>query len=154
MISLWLLLTIMLAALMYFVRRLIRSGRRKLRDSMPSVPAPSMEIVPKASWANTRMIKWISISEFISVHTKCSDLIVIDLRENAELVPFPIPTAVVLPVSPNELVNVLEWLPADKAVVLCGASDLTIFMIETSFCKEGSGPLYVLDGDLHCAEVA
>jgi hypothetical protein len=48
----------------------------------------------------------------------------------------------------------LEWLPADRTVAFCGASNLCIFMIETSQCMEGSAPLYVLEGDLDLAEVA
>jgi hypothetical protein len=100
------------------------------------------------------MMKWISIGEFMTVLTTCSDLIVIDLRADAPFVPFPVPTAFVLPVTQNELDKVLDWLPADRTVAFCGASNLSIFLIETSPCMEGSAPLYVLEGDLHLAEVA
>jgi hypothetical protein len=100
------------------------------------------------------MTKWISINEFMTVLTTCSDLIVIDLRADARLVPFPVPTAIVLPIAPDELFNVLECLPTDRTVVLCGASNISVFMIETIPCKEGSAPLYVLEGGLHFAEVA
>ncbi|MGA2084105.1 MAG: hypothetical protein ABSG60_01135 [Terracidiphilus sp.] len=90
----------------------------------------------------------------MKVLKKCSDLIVVDLRPDAHQVPFPVPTAFVLPVSPNELDTVLELLPADKSVAFCGASNLCIFLIETSPCMEGSAPLYLLEGDLNFAEVA
>jgi hypothetical protein len=99
-------------------------------------------------------MQWISIGEFLSVLEKCGDLTVIDLRANAQWDPFPIPTAFALPVTPNELDNVLDSLPADRSVVFYGASNLSIFMIETSHCMEGSAPLYVLEGDLSFAEVA
>jgi hypothetical protein len=99
-------------------------------------------------------MQWISIGEFLSILAERSDLIVIDLRANARWDPFPIPTAFALPVAPNELDKALESLPADGCVVFCGASDLSIFMIETSSCMEGSAPLYVLEGDLKFAEIA
>lgn len=152
----WLLLAMMLAALMYSVWSITRSGRRELLNGIPSASNPSthLEIVPEPIWTQTRMIKWISIGEFKTIFTRSSDLIVIDLRANAQLVPFPVPTAFVLPVTPDELFRVLEWLPADRTVALCGASNISVFMIETIPCKEGSAPLYVLEGDLHFAEVA
>ena len=99
-------------------------------------------------------MKWISIDEFMMILTECNDLIVVDLRADAQLVPFPVPTAFVLPVSPNELDTALEMLPADRSAAFCGASNLSIFMIITSPWMEGSAPLYVLEGDLRLAEVA
>jgi hypothetical protein len=44
--------------------------------------------------------------------------------------------------------RVLEWLPGHWSVVFYGASNLSIFMIETSRFMDGSAPLYVLEGDL------
>lgn len=156
MYSLWFLPAILLAVPLLAVWRNTRSRRRELDKRIQSIIQPSApnEIVPEPVGLQTRMMKWISINEFMTVLTTCSDLIVIDLRANAQLVPFPVPTAFVLPVTPNELSNVLELLPADRTVALCGASNLSIFMIETIPCKEGSAPLYVLEGDLHFAEVA
>jgi hypothetical protein len=90
----------------------------------------------------------------MAVLTKCSDLIVVDLRAEAKSAPFPVPDALVIPVSPNDLIEMLECLPPDKSVAFCGASNLSIFMITTSPCMEGSAPLYLLEGDLGLAEVA
>jgi hypothetical protein len=156
MYSLWLLLAMVLAAPLYYVWQIRRFGRRELRESIPSISEPPTHpgILLKSTGVQTRMMKWISIGEFMAVLTKCSDLIVIDLRADAPWVPFSVPTAFVLRVTPNELVKVLECLPADRTVAFCGASNLCIFMIETSQCMEGSAPLYVLEGDLDLAEVA
>jgi hypothetical protein len=99
-------------------------------------------------------MKWISIEEFIAVLTRCSDLIVIDLRAEAQWVPFPAATAFVIPVVLNELDEVLECLPADRSVVFCGASNFSILIILTSLCMRGSAPFYFLEGDLGLAEVA
>jgi len=140
----------------YAVWQARRSARRELRDNLASVPQPPVEVTTALEPAagQTRVMQWISIGEFLSVLTKRSDLIVIDLRPNAEWDPFPISTAFALPVTPNELDTVLEWLPADRSVVFYGASNLSIFMIETSHCMQGSAPLYVLEGDLKFAEAA
>jgi len=131
-------------------------GRRKSLENTPCVPELSVDVttVPESTGSQTRVMQWISIGEFLSILTKCSDLIVIDLRSNAQSVPFSIPTAVVLPVSPNEMDKALESLPGDRSVVFYGASNLSIFMIETSGCMEGSAPLYVLEGDPGLEEVA
>jgi hypothetical protein len=156
MYSLWFLPAVLLAVPFLAVWRNTRSRRRELDKRIQSIIQPSApnEIVPEPVWLQTRMTKWISINEFMTVLTTCSDLIVIDLRADARLVPFPVPTAIVLPIAPDELFNVLECLPTDRTVVLCGASNISVFMIETIPCKEGSAPLYVLEGGLHFAEVA
>jgi hypothetical protein len=156
MYTLWFLLAMVLAAPMYAIWLIKRYGRRELCDSLPSVsqhPA-DLGIVFESTARQTRLMKWISVSEFMKVLTNCSDLIVIDLRTDAQWVQFPFPAAFVLPVTPKELDKVLECLPADRSVAFYGASNLSIFMIETSPCMEGSAPLYLLEGDLRLAEVA
>jgi hypothetical protein len=102
-------------------------------------------------------VRWISIDEFIAVLTRCSDLIVIDLRAEAQSVPFPASSAFVIPAVPNELDAVLECLPVDRSVVFCGASNFSMITILTSSCMRGSAPfyfLYFLEGDHGLAEVA
>jgi hypothetical protein len=99
-------------------------------------------------------MRWISVNEFMTILSERSDLVVVDLRADGLSVPFSVPTASVLPVSPNELDTLLEILPADKGVVFYGASNLNIFMIITSPCMKGSAPLYVLEDEFSLAEVA
>lgn len=88
------------------------------------------------------------------VLTMHSDLLLIDLRPNALEVPFPVSNATILPVTQDELVRALESIPADRSVAFCGASNVSIFLIATSRCMEGSAPLFVLEGDPGFAEVA
>ncbi len=156
MYSLWLLPAMLLAAWMYFVWKIRQSRRRELHKRLESVIQLSVpdELVPESGCVQARQMKWIKWNEFKTVLGKCGDLIVIDLRPEAPRVPFPVSAPTVLPVSPNELDAVLESLPADKSAVFCGASNLCIFLIETSPCMAGSAPLYVLEGDLSLAEVA
>jgi hypothetical protein len=100
-------------------------------------------------------LKWISAREFVALLTKFSDLLVIDLREEAQRTPFPSSIALfVIPVKLHEFVEVLEQVPMDRVVVFYGVSELSLSMIEASSRMGGSAPLYVLDDDLDCLEAA
>ena len=156
MYSLWFLRAMVLAGLTYYVWSMRRSGRIEHSDTEPSVPElpPDLVSVPEPEEEQGRLMRWISIGEFMAVLKKCSDLIVIDLRAEAKSSPFPVLVPLVLPVAPNDMIEVLESLPSDKSVAFCGASNLCIFLISTSRCMEGSAPLYVLEGDLRLGEVA
>lgn len=156
MYSLWSLPAMALAVPMYAVWRARRSQTRELPDNIPTVlyPPAKAATLPEPARRQTRVIQWISTGEFLSVLAKRSDLVVFDLRANAQRDPFPISTAFALPVDPNELGTLLNWLPPDRSVVFHGASNLAIFMIETSRCMDGSAPLYILEGDLSLAKVA
>jgi hypothetical protein len=141
---------------MYAVWRVRHPGKREPVENTPSVPEPSVDVTaaPESAGEQTRLMRWISVREFKTILAGCSDLIVIDIREDAQWLPFPIPVTFVLPVTPHELIKVLDWLPADRTVALYGASNLSIFMIHVSPFMKGSAPLYVLEGDLSLAEVA
>lgn len=156
MYFLWFLPVVLLAVPLFAVWWIRRSQERALFNRIQSVIQPSVpdEVVPESAGEQARQMKYISVYEFMTILTECSDLIVVDLRADTPLIPFPVPTALVLPVSPNELDTVLEMLPTDRSVVFCGASNLNIFMIITSPCMKGSAPLYVLEDDFRLAEVA
>lgn len=154
---LWPLSATVLAGLLYPAWRISQSGRRALRDSIPSASQPSVPLqsVPDPAETQTHTLKWISVSEFMALLAKFNDLIVIDLREDAQWTPFSASIAVfVLPVKLYELVEVLERVPSDRVVVFYGVSDLSMLMIKTSSRMKGSAPLYVLDGDLDELEAA
>lgn len=152
----WILPGIMLAVSMYLVWRIRRRAGRELSEIPPSLPQhPTLcEVEPETPGAQARVMRWISIGEFMIVLTMHSDLLLIDLRPNALEVPFPVSNATILPVTQDELVRALESIPADRSVAFCGASNVSIFLIATSRCMEGSAPLFVLEGDPGFAEVA
>jgi hypothetical protein len=158
MFSLWLLLAILLAASMYFGWRIRCTRRSELGDSTATLfdpePTSSVTIEPQSAGGQARVMKWISIGECTALLAESSDVILIDLRADAQQVPLPVPPAFVLPVTTNGLDYVLRWLPPDESVVFCGASNLSIFMILTGSFMEGSAPIYFLKGDLSLAEVA
>jgi hypothetical protein len=153
MYSLWSLLlgflfAMILTGLTYPVWRISRSGRRAILDCTPSVSQLFSPLNGESHSAQRqkRRMEWISFKEFMTLLNKdSSDLIVINLRADASGGPFLTPTALVLPVTPHDLIRVLEWLPRNRSAVLCGASDFCISMIEKSACMEGSAPLYILE---------
>jgi hypothetical protein len=150
------LLVLVLAASLFTEWWTRQSRSRKFCKRLRSVTKPSVPlgIVPASAEEQTRRMQWISIDEFLAVLTRCSDLIVIDLRADAQWAPFPTPAGFVIPVVLNELDEVLERLPADRSVVFCGASNFIVLTILTSSCMHGSAPFYFLEDHLGLAEVA
>jgi hypothetical protein len=152
----WLLPAMAPAVLTYYVGRIKRTGAQKHRESTPFVFKSSDQLLnaPVSIERQTRLMRWISIGEFMKVLTKCSDLIVFDLRANVHRIPSTDPNPSVLDVKPNELASVFEWLPANKSAAFCGSSDLCIFLIEKCPSIDRLARLYLLEGDLGFAEVA
>ncbi len=153
---LWLLLARMQAVPMYYAWMFKQSERLELCDGLSPVSKPPRQFqeLGDPSRGQTRMIERISIGEFMMVLEKCRNLIVIDLRSGKNFTQFPVPFVTVMRVRPHELLNVLKWLPADRTLVFCGASNFSTILIESSRCMQGSAPLYVLEGDLRLLEVA
>jgi hypothetical protein len=152
------LLAMALAASMYFGWRFISTWRNEFGGSTLSVPDPNptcpVAVEPQSTGEQPRVIKWISIGECKALLAESSDVIVVDLRVDAQHYPLPILPIFVLPVTTNELDSVLKGFPPDKSVVFCGATNLSMFMILTGPFMEGPAPLYFLEGDLDLAEVA
>ena len=91
-------------------------------------------------------MEWLTFEEFRRLlEQDPDDLVVLDLRLDARRVSFPIADAFVLPISANELMEILVWLPPNRSVVFYGADALCITSIEMSPSMEGSAPLYFLD---------
>jgi hypothetical protein len=156
MYLLWFLPAILPAVPLFTIWRIRQLQPRELCKRKQSVIQPSIpdRAVPKSIGAPARQVKWISIDELMTVPTECRDLIVADLRADATPVPFPVSTALVLPVSPNELDMALELLPADRSISICGASNFSNFVPLKNPCMRGSAPLCALEGDLRLAEAS
>jgi hypothetical protein len=150
---LWFLLAMVLVVPIIDVWMTRRSAKRELCSCKQPVSQPSVPLETSAK-EQPRMIKWISIGEFMTVLKRCNDLVVFDLRADAQRVPFLVLKAPVIPVTQEELVQVLEWLPANRTVAIFGATNLSVFMIETGLILKRSEPLYLLDGDPSFLEAA
>lgn len=155
---LWILLGLIPAVLIFFTWRSTRSVENKFFDSASpdSQPPVNVESRPVLAPLNVpvREMRWISVTDFRKILSLGGDLIVIDLRTDALKAGFPVSDAFVLPVAPHDILSVLQSLPADQSVVLYGASNLCIFLIETSSCIQGSAPFFLLEGDVRSLEVA
>lgn len=102
-----------------------------------------------------RPIRWISFDEFCALlYEEPLDLLVLDLRADAQHSPFPVPAACVLPVHPDELREILDWLPSGQSVVFYGIRGPWIPTIEKSPAMGGSAPFYFLDCGLGHLEAA
>jgi hypothetical protein len=165
-LSLWSLSAIALAGVTIPIWQISRIGRHNYFDDsqvnpLPSAgrtPVPALPVqVPGGSepaQKQTRPTKWISVDVFRTLlGDESNHPVVIDLRPESQWTPFPIPDVFVLRLAPQDLIDVLAWLPPDRSVVFYGASNFSIFLIEISGCMEGSAPLYFLEGDL-CREAA
>ncbi len=144
---LWFTPAIAVATLTYPMLRIGRSSKRGFLNRAPTIsqPSASVRIVPKPAGRRRRLIEGISITEFRSLLEQApNDLVELDLRYDARQVPFPIAEAFVVPVSPNELLEILFWLPSNRSVVFLGADALSMVNIEMSPSMEGSAPLYFL----------
>lgn len=111
--------------------------------------------VPRIPWAagsmqrTKRPVRQITLADFGRLlEANSQGLVVLDLRPDAHWVPFPVRAAYVLRIRPEELPEILAWLPASQSVVFYGARDPWVSVIEKSASKSGSAPFYLLDADL------
>ncbi len=156
MYSLCLLPAMLLAVSMVVVWRIRQSGRCELCKTNPLAlkPPALLEFARESDGVQIRKMQWKSINEFEDVHTKCRDLIRVDLRPNARRALFPVSTASVFPVTLKEPGSVLERRSVDRSVTICGAASNSVFSMETTRCSEGPAPLYLFEGDSSLEEVA
>ena len=166
-LPLWFLSVIALAGTTFPVWRISRIGRHSYIEETPAGPEtpgsassvpdppPQTPVEPESAQQQTRLMKWISIDEFMTLlGNESNHPVVVDLRPDSLWTPFPVPDAFVLRLTPHDLVDVLAWLPGDRSVVFYGASSFCIFLIEISVCMEGSAPLYFLERDFCRLEAA
>ena len=145
MYSLWLLPATLVAVPLFFVWRIRRSQRREFGTRLQSAIQPPVPL---------KIVKCISPREFLTLFRTQRNLIVVDLRVDAQRAPFPVPAAFVLTVPHDELEKALKWFPTDRSIVFYGTTYLNISFIETTLSMESSAPTYVLLGDLSRLEVA
>ena len=149
-------LVIVLTLTLWVAWRISRVDTRAIQKKPGSVSQPIAPDTgpPTHGGQTSRRLCRISLAELLVLFVSTDDLLVIDLRPGQQRDSFPVLGDDILCVQPNELPDVLEWLPSNKNVVFCGASELCITMIQTSPCIYGSAPLYVLEDSYPRREVA
>jgi hypothetical protein len=95
------------------------------------------------------------MEEFRTLVAKWDDVIVIDLRPDSRKKE---PTSPVIThavsIVPDQLVEVLSWIPSETVVVLYGATDLCALMASELRNAVGSEPVYLLEEDPFIKKVA
>jgi hypothetical protein len=92
-----------------------------------------------------REVLRISTKDLRYLAYKSDDLILIDLRPPLEATPIPVPTAHILSVSPDELRDLLRWLPPATSAAVCGETDV-VCASAIQACRgiSGTAPIYIL----------
>jgi hypothetical protein len=143
---LWLMFVIVFVAVVCMAREIVRSWRRNQSESV--VPLCSTRSDPlealRSSAFHKRNAKWISMSECEKlVHTR-DNLVFITVKSKKIHEAAPFPGIYSLSVSPNQLIDVLRWLPPDACVVLDGELDRCCSVVEPMDRETGSASLYLL----------
>lgn len=144
---------IILLSSLFFQTRLTQLRARQLVDARTA----NFRQSPLIPWINRplkrqqRPVRWISCEELRKILQENShDLIVLDLRAETQGTPFPLPEVFVLSIRPDELLEILDWMPSRQCVVFYGIRDPWISAIEKSSSMAGAAPFYFLDdGDRH-----
>ena len=119
--------------------------KRKIR-SAPIEPDWDAEHQPTASGQDSKAaaLKTISAEELRSLACTNGNYILVDVACEGQSTFAGHGGTFVLSIVPGQLPGVLEWLPADRAVVFRGVSDSARALIEQSVCMVSSKPRCVL----------
>lgn len=142
------LLALAVGFLLYSAWQLVRTRRRALPRSSSASPLGTNGEEPR------RGLQRISLAEFSEILAKADDLVLIDLRPVSQNTPLPVQAPHVVRVRTHQLEEILRHLPQNRSAAFYGASDLCVFMIETSICMRGAAPLYVLRPERSRTEAA
>ena len=93
-----------------------------------------------------REVLRISTKDLRHLAYKSDDLILIDLRPPSAAMPIPLPTAHILSVSPDELRDLLRWLPPATSAAVCGGETDVVYASAIQACHgiSGTAPIYIL----------
>jgi hypothetical protein len=150
------LLALTLGFVLYPAWQLLRVEPRRARvRSAPVSRIATIDARLDAGAAKrTRRLEWITLPELKAIAESTGDLLVVDLRNDHHCAPLPALGAQVMPVKAGDLEEFLQWLPENRAAAFCGASGLSIFIIESHLCLRGTSPLYVLEDRISSTEAA
>lgn len=149
MYFIWTLLGMVLASLLYTSFQILKDGAQKPLNYV--APLPSRASSPAGATVfflnSRRELKWISINELRALTEAPNRLTIIDCRSDSRARLPPIASVLALQIEPQQLPEVLGWVPADQSVVLCGVSDLCPSGIIRTPHRSGLAPVYVLKDD-------
>jgi hypothetical protein len=141
-----LLLLIVFVAVVCTAREIVRYWRRNPPEylvPLHSTRSGAIEAL-RSSAMRKRHARWISMNECEKlVHTR-NNVVFIAIKSEGYNDPPPFPGVTYLSVSPNQLIDVLRWLPPGACVVLDGEIDPCCSVVEPLDRDTGSASLYLL----------
>jgi hypothetical protein len=124
---------------------------RRDAQRVPRQPASELWLAPwdsihrsNSGEQNERPVESIPADQFDELAHRLQDLILIDLRSRRWQRPTVVPVVHTLTVAPNQLRDLLSWLPPGSSVALYSAADLHEFVIATVCHLPGIAPVYVM----------
>jgi hypothetical protein len=134
--------TLVLMPILVFVYLAYSEARTRMVSRLTNVQRTTF---PNDCGSRTRRhVRWITPQELPVLLHRFENVIVVDLRSEKRLRPTLFSASHVLPASPDQLNDLLPWLPADTGVVLCGPPDLCKRLLLKIRYLTGSAPIYVL----------
>jgi hypothetical protein len=142
----WLLIVLTFVAIVCTVFGILRDSRRRLPKCVVPFDSPCSDSIgaPRTSVIRKRHAKWISTKECEKLIHNTDNVVFIDIRSQGADEHFAVPGIYALSVSPNKLVDVMQWFPPDTCVVLCGEVDLCFSIVEPLDDDAGSTSIYLL----------
>jgi hypothetical protein len=152
----WLLIGIVFVVVLCTARGIVRGQKRRLPECVVPLPPSRFHsidaIFPGAM--PKRQVKWISAKECASLVHTSDNVVFIAIRSGSRNKRPSFPGLQSLSIAPNQLADVLRWLPPESCIVLSGEVDLCASALGSLDDIASSGPVYVLsDGPVH-SEVA
>jgi hypothetical protein len=146
MYFLWVLFAIPALVLLYTACVIVRDDQTDPRGCASELRSSDISSMGRraSEFQNSRAVKQITAEELDDLAHRSNDVILIDLTPPWERKPLLIPVAHTLFVAPNQLQDILRWLPPASSVVLYGSSRLCASVTPAVGHLTGSAPVYVL----------
>jgi hypothetical protein len=146
MAFMWLLLSIVFVAVVCTAHEIAKSWQPKVQRSAVVIHRPRDRpiAVTPSSTLGRYTAKWFSMKDCERLLDSSDKVIFIAIRGDFSEDSLPLPELISLSIAPNELAEVLHWLPPGQSVVLCGQVDLCSSTIRPAEVNAGTPHIYVL----------
>lgn len=143
----WIIVAMPIVGLAYVAYIIATDKRAAMPPSLMSSRSIRLQIVaPSAPYTyQKRKIRRISRRECECLIQDCEDIILINLTQHRSIRLTGLPTTCELFVHPNEIREIIRWLPPESSAVLYGEADMCNSVLTAVRDAPGKAPLYVLE---------
>jgi len=138
----WLLVAMPLVGLFCAVYISLRDEKRLRAETMAR------------SMSKRRRVTWISRSECDALLRTCEDVVIIDLTMRQANASDVLPSDRTLSLRPDQMLNLLKWLPPESSALVYGVSDVCALRLWTKRNLPGIAPIYVMTEIFEHSEIA